>query len=275
MAAFKQGEDTTMTKDDAIATLERQRAIIAGLRGKNPDSPEFTKWKRDSEIAIEHAFGSGGRHCKDFGQIEYFPSSYNSANQAQAFAEAYARGLGKAGAVLASMIDELKEYGLPETAGASIGAGTADALARICARFPLVANQLLKRHQNRETLRVQDEYDAQDLLHALLRLHFDDVRPEELTPSYGGKAARGDFLIKNEQVFVEAKMTRPGHGSSEIRDELIIDTAHYKTHPACRKLVCFIFDPGHLIPNPAGLASDLGGKHDGLEVQVFIEPRLC
>jgi REase_DpnII-MboI len=31
---------------------------------------------------------------------------------------------------------------------------------------------------------IKDEYDVQDLLHAILRAFFDDVRPEEFVPSY-------------------------------------------------------------------------------------------
>jgi hypothetical protein len=35
---------------------------------------------------------------------------------------------------------------------------------------------------------LKDEYDVQDLLYALLRIFFDDVRPEEWTPSFAGKS---------------------------------------------------------------------------------------
>ena len=69
-------------------------------------------------------------------------------------------------------------------------------IEQICWRFHLVARQLRFRHDNRATLDIQDEYDVQDLLHALLLLHFVDVRPEEYTPSYAGKASRMDFLLK-------------------------------------------------------------------------------
>ena len=45
------------------------------------------------------------------------------------------------------------------------------------------------------------------LLHALLLLYFDDIRAEEWTPSYAGKSARMDFLLKNEGVVIEVKKT--------------------------------------------------------------------
>ena len=62
-------------------------------------------------------------------------------------------------------------------------------------RFHQVVRQLKHRHDDRETLVIRDEYDVQDLLHALLRTLFDDVRPEEHTPSYAGASSRMDFLL--------------------------------------------------------------------------------
>jgi DNA-binding sugar fermentation-stimulating protein len=58
---------------------------------------------------------------------------------------------------------------------------------------------------NRNTIEIEDEYDVQDLFHALLKLYFDDIRPEEYTPSYGGSASRVDFLLKDEQIIIEIK----------------------------------------------------------------------
>src|SRR5262249_13935572 len=66
----------------------------------------------------------------------------------------------------------------------------------ICRRFHTVALQIRKRHDSRGTLDVQDEYDLQDLMHALLRAFFDDVRPEEYVPSYAAKCTRVDFFLK-------------------------------------------------------------------------------
>jgi hypothetical protein len=65
----------------------------------------------------------------------------------------------------------------------------------LCSRFHEVAKQLRIRYDGRYTLKVDDEYDVQDLMHALLRIFFDDVRPEEWTPSYAGKGARMDFSL--------------------------------------------------------------------------------
>lgn len=71
----------------------------------------------------------------------------------------------------------------------------------------------------------------QDHLHALLRLHFDDVREEEWAPSYGGSRTRMDFLLKRARMVVETKMTRDRLDQAKVVDELVIDKAHYRQAP--------------------------------------------
>jgi hypothetical protein len=80
--------------------------------------------------------------------------------------------------------------------------GVLTILESVFSHFHRVAIQLRKRHGSRLTLDVRDEYDVQDLLHALLRLYFDDIRPEEWTPSYASGSSKMDFLLKKEQVVV-------------------------------------------------------------------------
>lgn len=145
------------------------------------------------------------------------------------------------------------------------------ALNKIFSCFYKVARQLRSRHDNRETLKIEDEYDVQDLLHALLLLYFDDVRAEEWTPSYAGKSARMDFLLKNERVVIEVKKTRLGLADKELGDQLIIDVERYKVHPDCKKLICFVYDPEGHIGNPNGLIADLNNQHEGFAT-VIIKP---
>jgi len=117
-----------------------------------------------------------------------------------------------------------------------------------------------------------DEYDVQDLMHALLWLHFVDVRPEEYTPSYAGKASRMDFLLKRESIVVELKMTRAGLGAKELSSQLIEDIERYKAHPDCQALLCFVYDPAGLIPNPRGIEADLDRDDGPFPVRVLIRP---
>jgi len=144
----------------------------------------------------------------------------------------------------------------------------------VCERFHAVAVQLRTRREKRQTLAINDEYDVQDLLNALLRLHFDDVRPEEPTPSFGGGASRMDFLLKKEQLVVEAKMTRATLKDKEVCNELIQDVARYKNHEDCKKLVCLVYDPEAFIKNPHGVESDIQKlSSESLGVEAIIVPK--
>jgi hypothetical protein len=148
----------------------------------------------------------------------------------------------------------------------------------IASRFHIVARQLLQRRHDhnilRSTLEINDEYDVQDLFHALLRLFFDDVRDEEWTPSYAGGASRIDFLLKQEQVLVETKMTRPGlTKAKEISDQLIIDFERYRVHPDCKMLVAFVYDPHEYLNNPSGIERDLTKTINEVPVKVIIQSR--
>ena len=148
-----------------------------------------------------------------------------------------------------------------------------DILGQIFIRFHKIARQLRNRHDNRQTLSIEDEYDVQDLLHALLHLYFDDIRAEEWTPSYAGKSARVDFLLKNEKTVIEVKKTRQGLADKEVGDQLIIDVDRYKGHPDCEKLICFVYDPEGRIGNPNGIMDDFNIRHQGFAT-VVIQPNM-
>ncbi|NJL88961.1 MAG: hypothetical protein HC916_03510 [Coleofasciculaceae cyanobacterium SM2_1_6] len=143
---------------------------------------------------------------------------------------------------------------------------------QLCRRFHLVTKQLQSRYSSRPTLMVQDEYDVQDLFGSLLRLDFDDIRKEEWTPSYAGKSARVDFLLKRENIIIEIKKTRASLTAKEIGYQLLIDIGRYKVHPGYNTLICFVYDPEGLIGNPAELEDDLSGLHDRISVHVVITP---
>lgn len=145
-------------------------------------------------------------------------------------------------------------------------------LVRLLRRFHLSVQQLQRRYGGRGTHSVDDEYDVQDLLHAVLKLHFDDVRPEEWTPSYGGRSSRMDFLLKPERIVVEVKMTRDRLRQKQVTQELTIDREHYRAHPDCETLVCFVYDPGNYCPNPAALETDLSRSKGDFRVSVVVAP---
>lgn len=140
-------------------------------------------------------------------------------------------------------------------------------------RFHIISTQLKRRYNSRETLKISDEYDVQDLFHALLKIYFDDVRPEEYSPSRGGASSRLDFLLKNEKIVIEVKMASDKLTDKKIGEQLIIDIERYREHPDCDTLICFVYDPDMHIRNPTGLEKDLSRKEGSLEVVVMVAPK--
>jgi hypothetical protein len=120
------------------------------------------------------------------------------------------------------------------------------------------------RHEDRPTLDVRD---------LILRIHFDDVRPEEWVPSYAGSGSRTDFLLPQIDTVVEIKKTRQGLNAKSVGEQLIIDIVKYKNHPKCRRLLCFVYDPQGRIANPIGIENDLNSGDHGIDVRVYILPR--
>lgn len=133
-------------------------------------------------------------------------------------------------------------------------------IVRICRRFDEVARQLGRPYRDRHVLTVADEHDAQHLLHALLRIDFDDVRAESWNPPYLGGSSRADFLLPEAAIVVEVKMARPSLLDKEMGKQLAEDITRY-ADPASNRgastLVCFVYDPGRVLANPRGLEADL------------------
>lgn len=145
-----------------------------------------------------------------------------------------------------------------------------DLIINILNKFPAFCRQLKKRYNDRTPLEINDEYDVQDLVHALLLLHFDDIRPEEGSPSFAGSSSRQDFLLKKEKIVIEVKKTRRFLGANKIGEELLIDMARYRAHPDCETLVCFLYDPEGWVTNPKGVIDDLEGKDADGKTRVVI-----
>jgi hypothetical protein len=264
-----------MKTEKAVELLQKQIDFIDTVKSQERFSQSFTKWNRDTEIVIEKIFGNNTRHLKEFDRISYswgaFVDSHTSDDKLK---ERFIEGLETAKSTLTSMKEELIQFAEEnEDEGKIVEDNPLVKVEKICNRFHLIASQIRERHDDRPTIEVEDEYDVQDLLHAILKLEFDDIRPEEWTPSYAGKSARVDFLLKEEEIIIEVKKTRKGLAGKEVGDQLLIDIQRYQHHPDCKYLVCFIYDPEGRIPNPKGIENDLSKTENGIKIITIITPK--
>jgi len=146
-------------------------------------------------------------------------------------------------------------------------------IRKMLSRCNLVIDQLRRRRKNKIPYLIEDEYDVQDLLHALLKLEFDDIRKEEWTPSYAGGASRIDLVLKKEKILIEVKKSSVNVREKDLGDQLLEDIGRYKEYPDANIIVCFIYDPEHWIENSEGLKRDLEKlSTKNLNVEVIICP---
>jgi REase_DpnII-MboI len=157
-----------------------------------------------------------------------------------------------------------------ESERSGLGETAAHVVEAACRRLPLAIRSMQRRYADRTPIVITDEYDVQDLLRTILVVMFEDVRPEEWTPSYAGGSSRMDFLLKREQLVIETKVTRSGHDARSIRDELAVDLLRYQAHPDCKILVCLVYDPNGLIDNPRGFEQDVTGPQGNITVRVAV-----
>jgi hypothetical protein len=146
-------------------------------------------------------------------------------------------------------------------------------LIHLLKRFHKIAQELRDRREGREPVFIKDEYDVQYLLGALLKLYFDDIRIEDASPSNSGSNSRLDFVLKQEKIIIETKMTNDNLRSNKLGGELLIDIGRYKSYPDCTDLVIFIYDKGDHIGNKKGFINDLEGHStEQFKVTVIITP---
>ena len=101
---------TKPPESKAIARLQRALEKIPELKQKQADSPEFKKWRRNTEVAIIKTFGSDSSHISTFKNIGFSPGAFFFGMPDSAFQKAYVRGLESVAPILESMIEEIEEY---------------------------------------------------------------------------------------------------------------------------------------------------------------------
>ena len=141
----------------------------------------------------------------------------------------------------------------------------------ITRKFSLIVSNLQLRYNKRSPIKIDDEYDMQYIFKALLLLLFEDVRSEENTPDLVDGNARCDFFLKNEQIFIELKITTCKLTSKLLKQQIISDIAHYKNHPECKQIYFFIYDPKQIIKTPVAFEKDLSRLNHG--IKIIIQPK--
>lgn len=267
-----------MNKINAIKLISTQKEAIERVKDFFISSKEFQIWYNDTKVVIKKIFGINSDFYKRFDALSFSTGSslmpivnnHTYSPTIEEIKRAYLKSLDYCDTMMNAMIKEIE---ISDDFEEENTLTPIDIVIKICSNFHRTILQMKKRHDKRPSIDINDEYDVQDMLHTFLKLHFDDIRQEEWTPSYAGSASRVDFLLKQEKIIIEVKKTRTKLRDREVGEQLIIDIDRYKSHPDCDTLICFVYDPDSLINNPGGLENDLNRKNDELNVITIISPK--
>jgi len=192
-----------MEQDILLEKLDEKIERISSLRSAPRFSPLYKKWHRETEVLLLRGFGKDAYQLNDFKAINFLYRGAHRMGDSAPFDRRFYKALEEAKAILTSIKEEIVEFGLDSSDGAI--QNPIAVIEHLCSRFHTVVRQLRIRHSGRSTLDVEDEYDVQDLLHSMLRIHFSDVRPEEWTPSYGGSSLRLPPILDHGTGFLRWK----------------------------------------------------------------------
>lgn len=263
-----------MNSQNIIDRLRDLKDDIPRLRDLHPKSNEheFTRWKELVVFNILSAIGNDKTHPL-YERIENIFSAGSSPDKAPAFRRQYLipSELAGAEAIIENVISMLE--GKINSDMALLDKDKMNILISIFQNFHRFAQQLKDRQNHAKPILIENEYALQDFIHAILRLHFQNVKNEFPLPDYCGKTSRIDFYLKEERIGIEVKYVSENLKADNLRKQLIEDKAQYINSRCFDEIVFFIYDPQTLLNKPE-VFYDIEGRTNEYNIRVIVSPTI-
>lgn len=149
---------------------------------------------------------------------------------------------------------------------------------QVCASTRVAASCLKERRKvkgyEQRNYEVDNEFDVQDLLYALLKSYFPMADIECPVSKIAQTASsRADIQIPEHGIIIEAKFVRQGDDQKKLLEQLILDCDYYSGWPDLKLLIFLIYDTNKLT-NILGIKNHLTGARTtgdkSFEVKVLI-----
>ena len=143
---------------------------------------------------------------------------------------------------------------------------------QLCKRLPQAARILsVRSRKGKKSYEISDEYDVQDLLHALLRAYLKySVQEDPLPKVAGAKSSRADISVEELGVLIEVKYVHGPEDQKRLFEEYSQDLVLYAQWPHLRTLVYLIYNSTDLRDAEAfeklSSAQEIGGKRFDVKV---------
>jgi REase_DpnII-MboI len=137
-------------------------------------------------------------------------------------------------------------------------------LPQLCKRLPQAARFLGSRREGKRPYKIADEYDVQDLLHAVIRAYFKySVDEEPLGKVGGGRSARADLALPDVNTLIEVKFVREPKDQQRIVEEFAQYLLLYTAWAPLQTFLYLIYNSADLrdpetMKTPSKMARSIG-----------------
>lgn len=133
---------------------------------------------------------------------------------------------------------------------------------RVCTRIGYAARILCNRpRKGKKSYAISDEYDVQDLLHAVLRAHLKySVQEDPLAKVAAARSGRIDISVEDLGILIEVKYVRSPKDQKAIFDDFSRDLVLYAAWKPLKTLLYVIYNSSDLA-DPEALQK-LGGSKE-------------
>lgn len=252
-----------------VKQLRNLKNDIPRLRELHPKSyeDEFSRWKESVAGCILTALDNDTDHPLYKRMNKLFSDGQSNA---PVFRRHYLKPAELAGVesiienVILLLEDNIKSNSYISTDKMSI-------LKDIFLNFHKFAQQLRVRQNGANPIYIGNEYALQDFVHAILRLHFQNVQNEVSLSEYCGKESRIDFVLKDERIGIEVKFASDNLIDSRLRHQVIEDKEQYIKSGQFDVIVFFIYDP-QMVLNKPEVFYDIEEQTEKCDIKVVVAP---
>lgn len=121
-------------------------------------------------------------------------------------------------------------------------------------------------HGYLQKLKIENEYDLQHLLYAILKPLYPDIRKEVAADS-GVGTIRSDLKIPSLETVIEAKCTRNSMNLKKLTEEIEADMVHYSE----KCIIFFVYDKWKIIKDKQTYENHFNNVFDGKEIRMIIQ----
>lgn len=119
---------------------------------------------------------------------------------------------------------------------------------------------------NLQQIKIENEYDLQHLLYAVLKPLYPDIR-KEVAEDSGVGMIRSDLKIPCLNSVVEAKCTREKMSLKKLTEEIEADMVHYSEE----HIVFFVYDKAKIIKDKQSYENYFNRIFDGKDIKIVIQ----